>query len=311
MVSPEPSRVGRMMHEPDGAGVRSCRIRATLASALRSRTLLAMRPILFAFVVGSVAGSVALGGCAELQRPTQPAYSARYEVDANSMVPIVIDATRAQHMRVAVIEQPYADRANFVVLPNDDSADHTALVVHLASGRRERAVRDVRRSVPVVDRGDAGRVRSQRPRSARRRRVGCGQAARARPARGAERTRPDTTRSAVVATRPTVRSKPPKQTIQAIRAAWVAALVVGVTSSLACATSAAIDRVDVTGRGRRRAAVEAERATAGIAGLTALASPWSPRCGRCAAPRRAELRLGELHRRRRTRREHGCRGAAG
>jgi hypothetical protein len=89
-----------------------------------------MRAILFTFV----AGVAALGGCAEMQRPTAPAYSARYEVDANSMVPIVMETTRAQHLRVAVIEQPFQDRANFVVLPNDN-ADHTALVVHLKTVR--------------------------------------------------------------------------------------------------------------------------------------------------------------------------------
>jgi hypothetical protein len=86
-----------------------------------------MRATLFAFVV--------VAGCAGMQRPEPPAYSASYEVDANSMVPIVMDTTRAQHLRVAVIEQPHADRANFVALTGADSPNHAAFIIHLATVR--------------------------------------------------------------------------------------------------------------------------------------------------------------------------------
>jgi hypothetical protein len=97
-----------------------------LAGDAERTTLEAMRATLFAFVV--------VAGCAGVQRPAAPSYSASYEVDANSMVPIVMDTTRAQHLRVAVIEQPHADRANFVALTGD-GPDRTALVIHLATVR--------------------------------------------------------------------------------------------------------------------------------------------------------------------------------
>jgi hypothetical protein len=86
-----------------------------------------MRAILFAAVIAS--------GCATMQRPAEPSYSAAYEVDANSMVPIIVNTTHAQNMRVAVIQQPDAmDRANFVVLPTD-GGDATPLVIHLTQLR--------------------------------------------------------------------------------------------------------------------------------------------------------------------------------
>jgi hypothetical protein len=66
-----------------------------------------------------------------MQRST-PDYTARYEVDADKMVPIIINATEAQHMRVAVIDKSEVNAASFVVVPNDNT-DGTALVVHLST----------------------------------------------------------------------------------------------------------------------------------------------------------------------------------
>jgi hypothetical protein len=83
-----------------------------------------MRTILFSLV--------AMVGCASMQRSPPPDYSARYEVDANKMVPIIINTTVAQHMRVAVIDKSQDNRASFVVVPAD-AADGTALVVHLST----------------------------------------------------------------------------------------------------------------------------------------------------------------------------------
>jgi hypothetical protein len=76
---------------------------------------------------------VAMTGCASMQRST-PDYSARYEVDADKMVPIIIHTTEAQHMRVAVVDKSELaqERASFVVVP-EDGADGTALVVHLST----------------------------------------------------------------------------------------------------------------------------------------------------------------------------------
>jgi hypothetical protein len=74
---------------------------------------------------------VAITGCASMQRST-PDYTARYEVDADKMVPILINTTEAQHMRVAVIDKSEVNAASFVVVPTD-APDGTALVVHLST----------------------------------------------------------------------------------------------------------------------------------------------------------------------------------
>jgi hypothetical protein len=85
----------------------------------------------------------ALGACAAAPRApvastaSPDPYTATYEVDANSMVPILMDATHSQNMRLAVVEQSKDfDRARFVVVPDNGApGDATALVIHLDQAR--------------------------------------------------------------------------------------------------------------------------------------------------------------------------------
>lgn len=82
--------------------------------------------------------AAALSGCAgtpHVVEPTAPV-SAMYNVDAQTMVGIVYDATRARNYRVAVVE-PMHDHARFVMMPR---AGGSPLVVRLAaaSARNDR-----------------------------------------------------------------------------------------------------------------------------------------------------------------------------
>lgn len=79
----------------------------------------------------------ALGACAATSRAPADPYTAAYNVDANAMVRIVMDATQSQHMHLAVVEQSNNfDNARFVIVPDDAApGDHTALVIHLDQER--------------------------------------------------------------------------------------------------------------------------------------------------------------------------------
>src|SRR6516162_6138874 len=90
-----------------------------------------MRNILLAPVI-------ALGACAAAPHHAQSPslYSESFDVDPQSIVPMVYAATDAQHYRVAMVD-PRIDRTRFVMLPNDGGAP---LVVYVAPGsaRRDR-----------------------------------------------------------------------------------------------------------------------------------------------------------------------------
>jgi hypothetical protein len=77
--------------------------------------------------VFSIVIASALAGCAAT--PHHTGTTAVYDLDTHAMVPIVYDATHAQHYRVAVVD-PREGNARFVVLPRDGGAP---LVVHMAA----------------------------------------------------------------------------------------------------------------------------------------------------------------------------------
>jgi hypothetical protein len=81
-----------------------------------------------------ISSFVVMAGCAAMpaQSTTVNGNHAAYEVDANSMVPIVMNVTRAQGLRVAVIDATYNDRASFIALPNDEGGDRTPMVIRLS-----------------------------------------------------------------------------------------------------------------------------------------------------------------------------------
>jgi hypothetical protein len=85
----------------------------------------------------SIVISGVLAGCAATPHADTTAPLSRvYDVDAQTMVSIVYDATRAQNYRVAVVD-PEHGRARFVMMPRAGGAP---LVVHLAAygARRDR-----------------------------------------------------------------------------------------------------------------------------------------------------------------------------
>lgn len=79
--------------------------------------------------LASIAIVGGLAACAATPRPVTSPLSAVYDVDAQTMVSIVYQATQASHYRVAVVE-PMTDHARFVMLPRAGGAP---LVVHLAA----------------------------------------------------------------------------------------------------------------------------------------------------------------------------------
>jgi hypothetical protein len=93
-----------------------------------------MRTLISVAIVGGLAACAA----APHPVPTVPAapLSAVYDVDAQTMVAVVYDATRAAHYRVAVVD-PEHGRARFVMMPREGGSP---LVVHLVaySTRRDR-----------------------------------------------------------------------------------------------------------------------------------------------------------------------------
>jgi hypothetical protein len=86
--------------------------------------------------LASIAFVGSLAACAATPRPVTTPVSSVYDLDAQTMVSIVYQATRASHYRVAAVE-PMHDHARFVMLPRGGG---TPLVVHLAAygGRRDR-----------------------------------------------------------------------------------------------------------------------------------------------------------------------------
>ena len=66
--------------------------------------------------------------CAAAPRHTTEV-SARYDLDATSMVQVVTDASVAHHYRVALIE-PSSTHARMVILPTDN-LERAALTIHL------------------------------------------------------------------------------------------------------------------------------------------------------------------------------------
>jgi hypothetical protein len=84
-----------------------------------------MRAALSLLVAAAVSGCA---GTPHVVEPTAPV-SAAYDVDAQTMVGVVYDATRAQNYRVAVVE-PMRDHARFVMMPR---AGGSPLVVRLAA----------------------------------------------------------------------------------------------------------------------------------------------------------------------------------
>src|SRR5882672_5556341 len=79
----------------------------------------------------SIVSAVAFAACAGAQHPADPSapLSASYDLDAHTMMPIVYDATHAQHYRVAVVEPRDGD-ARFVMVPRGGGAP---LIVHVAA----------------------------------------------------------------------------------------------------------------------------------------------------------------------------------
>jgi len=77
----------------------------------------------------SILPVLALAACAATPHQASSPLVASYDVDAHTIVPIVYDATRAAHYRVAVVD-PQGSHARFVMVPD---AGGDPVVVRIAA----------------------------------------------------------------------------------------------------------------------------------------------------------------------------------